>query len=390
LQNLREIAATANKDSLVLIDEIGSGTDPTEGGALAAALLETLTERGACTIATTHHGALKRFAHETRLVENGAMEFDQETLTPTYRFKAGIPGSSYAVQMASRMGFEKEFLDRAREMMGDEQSSLERLIIELEASSQRNRWEAQGLAEEKARLHAMVTEYQQKIAGLSEEIRLRKRQAVAEAGAVLTTANAAIEEAIREIRERSASKESIHAAHERISEIQQDVARMERDLTPEAPVVEAGEFNVGSIVRLVDGVEIGEITALSSDKSVATVLFGNVKMKVPLGNLIPSGNRPRPDMSRTPHQEERPGEVSGNLDLRGMTGDEAIPLVDKLIDEAVLAGLHRVDIIHGKGTGALRKRVSEFLSHHPRVSFFRLGEWNEGGTGATVVELRDE
>jgi DNA mismatch repair protein MutS2 len=388
LRNLKEIAATADGDSLVLIDEIGSGTDPTEGGALAASFLESLTQRGALTIATTHHGALKRFAYETPSVENGAMEFDQETLTPTYRFRAGIPGSSYAVEMAQRMGFERPMVERARALMGSEQTSLERLLVELEAIMQRNRRDQHSLMEERTRVDGLIQEYDQKIAGLTDEIRRSKRQAVEEARAILANANASIEEAVRSIREGSASKESIRAARERIHEVRDDLSSMERENSPAGAISTWEHLSVGDLVRLAEGEEIGEITDISPD--LATVIFGHVKMKVPLENLRPSGKLPRAEKPISVAAEERPHRVARDIDLRGMTGDEAIPLVDKLIDEAVLAGLHRVDIIHGKGTGALRKRVSEFLAQHPRVSAFRPGEWNEGGLGATVVELRDE
>jgi DNA mismatch repair protein MutS2 len=145
---------------------------------------------------------------------------------------------------------------------------------------------------------------------------------------------------------------------------------------------------VGTHVRLREGSDTGEITSIAADGRTAVVVFGHVKMRVPVTDLRPTRARP----SHRPIQvesNEKPSAPETELDIRGMTGDEALPLVDKFIDDAILAGLHRIDIIHGKGTGALRKKVTEFLSQHPRVKGHRLGEWNEGGTGATVVELTE-
>ncbi len=387
LAHLREIASEADRDSLVLIDEIGSGTDPAEGGAIAAAVLERLTSCGAFTVATTHQGFLKVFAHQTQGAGNGAMEFDQKTLTPTYRFRSGVPGSSYALDMADRIGFDTDLLARARALLGEEESKLESLIGELESSSQNYRKEVEAVLSERRKLQELTSRYESRISALTVETKEVKRKALEEARRIVDQANAVIEKSVRAIREKGAERETVRTVREEVSAMKAKIAAGQSEVAEPAPPPEALE--AGSAVQLAGGGDTGEILSVAPDGKTAVVVFGNLKMRVAIGDLRPSRQRPAAAPAR-PQQPEKPAEVLRDLDLRGMTGDEAIPLVDKFLDTAMLAGLHRVDIIHGKGTGALRKKITEFLSHHPRVKTFRLGEWNEGGTGATVVELSEQ
>ncbi len=389
LRHLKDFAGHADRDSLVLIDEIGSGTDPGEGGALAAAILEWLTHRGAYTVATTHHGFLKVFAYETEGVENGAMEFDQATLTPTYRFRSGIPGSSYALEMAQRLGFEDLLMRRSRELLGHQQAKLDTLIAELEASAQRYRKDMETMAAERAQLDGLIGNYEEKISSLSREIKEQKRRAVEEAERIVQRANATIERSVREIRETRAAPEAVKSVRAEVSQLKEELSAQRREVAESIEPEMTLTLDVGSHVRLQEGSDPGEIVSLAPDGKTAVVVFGNVKMRVPVTDLRAARQRPAQRPVRT-EGTEKPSAPETELDIRGLTGDEALPMVDKFIDDAVLAGLHRIDIIHGKGTGALRKKVTEFLSQHPRVKAHRLGEWNEGGTGATVVELTEE
>ena len=391
LANLKTIVNKADKHSLVLIDEIGTGTDPAEGGAIAAAVLERLTARRAITIATTHHGALKAFAHETEGVENGAMEFNPENLSPTYRFRSGVPGSSYALEMADRLGFPGDLMERARALLGGQHMRLDSLLQELEASAQEHRATTEELREIKARAEQLASEYAERLQTLTRETREIKRKAADEARSIVERANAVIEQSVREIREHNAGKDVVRAAREEVSKLRAVVQETERETEPEVSEdqLPAGTLVQGSTVTLQDKTETGEIAALSPDGKTATVVFGSVKMRVPVSELRAGRKRPSSRPASRPLIPDRHDEVPRELDLRGMTGDEALPLIDKFIDDAILAGLHRIDIIHGKGTGALRRKVTDFLSTHPRVRSFRLGEWNEGGVGATVVELAD-
>jgi DNA mismatch repair protein MutS2 len=390
LGHLKEITSLADADSLVLIDEIGTGTDPSEGGAIAAAVLEYLTARGAMTIATTHHGALKVFAHETPGIQNGAMEFDQVTLTPTYRFRPRVPGSSYAIEMADRLGFRPALMARAREFLGGAHMKLEALIQELEATAQEHRKELQAAIAERTRAAALASEYETKKAALAAELREMKRTAVEEARDIVDRANAIIEKSVKEIREHGASREAVRAAREEIQTARESIARQEASMPQPPPAAVSTAIAAGSVVTLSGQNDPGEVISISADGKSAVVVFGIVKLRVPAADLRPSARKIPVQRTAGPVIPDRDGPVPRELDLRGMTADEAFPLIDKFIDDAILAGLTRIDVIHGKGTGALRKKVSEFLSRHPRVRSFRLGEWNEGGVGATVVELHEQ
>ncbi len=389
LRNLQAITVGANARSLVLIDEIGTGTDPAEGGAIAAAVLELLTARKAVTVATTHHGSLKLFAHETPGVVNGAMEFDQETLRPTYRFKAGVPGSSYAVEMAERLGFPQTLMDRARALLGGQHLRLDALLQELEATAQQNRKESDALASERRAVDEQARQYGERMRLLNQEVRDLKRAAAEEARQIVERANAVIEHSVREIREQKADRMVVKIARQDIERLRADVDRVVEETAPDASDERGETVQQGDTVSLIGRTDTGEVVSLSSDGQTATVVFGIVKIRVPASDLRRARARSSARSIPAPVMPDRPENVSQELDLRGMTGDEALPLIDKFIDEAILAGLHRIDLIHGKGTGALRKRVTEFLSTHPRVRSHRLGEWNEGGTGATVVDLAE-
>ena len=389
LASLKIIAEHADQGSLVLIDEIGAGTDPSEGGAIAAVLLEELTRRNAVTIATTHQGSLKLFAHETPRVENGAMEFDQKTLTPTYRFRAGVPGSSYALEMAQRLGFSAALMERSRARLGEQHTKLDTLIAELESATQETRKELASVLEERQRLEALVREYQEKHGKLSGEIRELKKKAAEEASQIIGRANAVIENSIREIRERNADRSALSKIREEVASVRNEIAAQQATLTSVPTEATEEEISPGSYVTIAEGGDVGEIASISPDRKTAVVIFGAVKMRVPFADVRSARKRTPGRIQRRESTMEKPEVIAQDLDIRGMTGDEALPLVDKFIDGAILAGLTRIDIIHGKGTGALRKKVTDFLGSHPRVKSYRLGEWNEGGTGATIVDLSE-
>lgn len=381
LVQMKQVLEEADADSLALIDEIGAGTDPAEGGALAAAILEDLTRRGCLTIATTHHGMLKAFAHETPHISNASMEFDQQTLQPTYRFRPEVPGSSYALELGSRLGLPSSIITAARGLVGEEKVRLEQLLIDLERQSQLYQQQIKEVSEERDRLDTLVQSYEQKIASLQKELKAIRSQAVAEAEQILQGAKALVERSVKEIRESGAEKSTVKHVREELEKLHHDIAAKRPEELPE----QAEAINVGDPVRLHNGTEVGEVVELKG--AMATVLWGNARLKVD-----------RKDLRRERRRSTTTGQADGGfylpegkpeVDLRGMMGEEAVSTVQQFLDNALLTGLHRVDIIHGKGTGVLRKRIAEFLKTYPHVKSFRLGEWNEGGSGVTVVELAD-
>jgi DNA mismatch repair protein MutS2 len=380
LLRMRDILLGANQRCLVLVDEIGAGTDPAEGGALAASILTELTKRGSITVATTHHGMLKAFAHETAGVSNASMEFDQETLKPTYRFRFGVPGSSYALELAKRLELPLPVLNMAREFVGEEKVKLENLITELERQSQDYRGQIQQVSSERDRLNSLVQAYEQKTKDLRHEMQVMRKQAVEEAKEIVRGAQSLIERAVKEIRESSAEKTIVQSARESVQQMRKKI----EELAIDEPPATQEELRLGDIVRSKDTSQEGEIVEMKPP--LGTVLIGSTKLKVRLDTLQKVKPRPGSSVSGAVSSIYVP-EGKNEIDLRGLLGDEAIAQVERFLDDAVVAGLHRVDIIHGKGTGALRKRISEFLKTYPHIKAFRLGEWNEGGSGVTVVEF---
>lgn len=378
LASLRAILQGASDRSLVLIDEIGAGTDPVEGDALAASLLQHLLNVGALTIATTHHSSLKVFAHRTPGMANASMEFDQQHLRPTYRFCFGIPGSSYALELAQRMELDPRILREARAMLGDQTTTLESLIASLQQQLSIAREAAAEARAKESRLTQLVDSYEQKLADVRNEIRDLRQAAREEVRKMVAEGQATIERTVRSIRESSAQKDIAKQARDALRSITREL-----DETPDTEPVPVS-LHVGQSVRLKGTSPEGEITAING--SLATVLWENGTMKVRLHELEPA---PQRDAGRTDATFALP-EVTSELDLRGLTGDEAANKVQHFLDDAYVAGLHRVDIIHGKGTGALRRRIADLLKGYPHVKSFRLGQWNEGGSGVTVVELGGE
>ncbi|MDH7515502.1 MAG: endonuclease MutS2 [Bacteroidota bacterium] len=391
IERLARITRTADERSLVLIDEIGTGTDPAEGSALGAAILEELTRKGAHVIATTHHGMLKAFAHEHPAMRNAAMEFDARSLLPTYRFRAGLPGSSYAFEISRRHGLDPRIIDRARHFLATRSDALENLLAEVERRAQElgDRVRESEKAEREYRKAA--EEYERRLEAFRREVREMRREAMVEAERLLQSANSAIENAVREIRESQARKEVVRRAHEEVDEIRRAVREGLEDLALETPISHRSEdretpFHPGDFVVIAgEPARIGVVIQEPRGGKVA-VAFGSVKMRVDIDRLEhvepPPTSHPMPTLSPT-------NNTRNEIDIRGMYGDEAVASLDTYLAEAYAAGYRRVDIIHGKGTGTLRKRVQEFLRTIPFVESFRLGEWNEGSSGVTVVFFKE-
>lgn len=386
LVNINTIMKEAEQTSLVLIDEIGAGTDPTEGSALAEAILEELTKRKTHTLVTTHHGTLKAFAHETAGIENGAMEFDHHTLKPTYRFISGVPGSSYALEMAKRIGLPETLIQRSIYFRGETTHSLENLLAEIETKQQILDDEIKVIQEERRSLENLISEYSAKNKSLQKEIKQLKAKAVDEAKAIIANANKQIEQTIQQIREEGASKKIIKQTQSTIEQIKTTHSSLTKEFEIDENTHLDEFFLIGDKVRLKNSTEVGEIIEAVGEKHF-NVLFGQFKIKVLKTNLIKVTTKHSVHQQSTNinlHTEKPLREI----DLRGTTGEEAEILLDKFIDTAILYGLNRLDIIHGKGTGSLQKKVSGYLKRHTHVKSFRLGEWNEGGYGVTVVELK--
>ncbi|MEM6337956.1 MAG: Smr/MutS family protein, partial [Bacteroidota bacterium] len=404
---LRHMVKHADANTLILIDEAGTGTDPEEGGALAQAALEAFAEVDARVIVTTHHGALKAFAHETPAVENGSMQFDPDTLSPTYRFQAGIPGSSYAFEIATRMKLPNPVVARARELVGEQTSALEDLIAQLEARTaelERQLDESQRAKREAKQTQQKYEDLRQKLNENRDEI---EAKALAQAEAIVKGANSRIERTVREIKEAEAEREATQLARERMEQFKQSVVNRKKKVdrkrtrTPKAskPKPKAqngapprGPIEVGDQVVLDNGSATGEVMTIEGKE--AEVAFGAMRSRVKLKRLTKvAGPRRQQVQIRTASSvsKGRP-QLRGlrarpSIDVRGQRVDEAISSVTQLLDDAVVANLETVRILHGKGTGALRLAIQEHLAASPDVASFDEAHPEHGGAGVTEVRL---
>jgi len=387
LLSLKEIDEQADNHSLVLIDEIGAGTDPEEGMALATALLEKLTTSGALTLVTTHHSVLKTFAYHCAKVANASMEFDLATLKPTYRFRIGIPGSSYAFEIARRIGVSEALIAASRQRVGQQKDQLEGLILELEAKMQRYQTLAEAADVKETEYRGLAKLYKERSEALRKEEKQLKRKAAEEASEILQSANSAVEQAIQEIKKNQAEAEAIRFAKHTLTEQRERVAKVLTQTKEETPLAPR-EIQVGDQV-LWKGIASPAVLMSKPDKQGRVVLQADgAKLKAPMAELV-LVEHPQPKRSGMVMVHlDKPAGFKTELDLRGLRAEEALENVEHFFDEAMLAGFHELRIIHGKGTGKLRAAIKEFLAGHPAVKGMRLGSWNEGDSGVTIVELK--
>jgi DNA mismatch repair protein MutS2 len=392
LRNLGEILAAATAASLVLVDELGSGTDPVEGAALGGAILEALTRRGTLTVATTHLGALKLLATDDDAIINASLQFDEVALAPTYRLIKGIPGRSYGLGIARRLRLPADVLDAAEARLPAGERDLAALLADLELReatlAERERVQAETGAEVE-RHRADILERESALRGAERSAERRARQ---EARDVLMRARAEVEEAIRELRAASAERLETAAreARRRIEHrAAEESAAVEALAEPDEPARTPGlegALEVGDVVAVatLDGRE-GRVVALRDVE--ATVAVGSLKLTVPRQALERRRTREEQRARTIPLLDLPEETLPTDLDLRGMRADEIEPLVVQAVDQAVRADLRSLRIIHGKGTGALRARVAEMLRADARIRGFRLGAHNEGGSGVTIAEF---
>jgi len=386
-----EILQQAQAGDLVLMDEIGSGTDPEAGAALAMAILQELTQRRCTTIVTTHHGALKTFAHETSGAANGSMAFDGETLRPTYQFRPGVPGASYAFEIAERLGLQKEVIAAASQWVGQEKGNIENLLAELDHKLIEQRETAEKLKREETRFTALAKLYEERTATLKAQERELKQKALAESEAILQRANAAVEKAVRDIREQAASREAIQHAKKELLAVQTEIVQEKRQIVKEPPAPEKPLQEVRPGMKVNWRKQNTIATVLEAPDASRRVLIevGTLRARVPLSELQ-SHDAPTPQKLEALARLtsfETPATLP-EIDLRGSRVDEALAIVDKFLDEALLAGWNEVRLIHGKGTGALRQNIWNFLKKHPQILRFHEAAMGEGDYGVTVVKLK--
>jgi DNA mismatch repair protein MutS2 len=383
VKQIRRVLDEADARSLVLLDELGAGTDPDEGAALAQAILEELAERGALVVATTHLEPLRSFASTSPRARNASVEFDAATLAPTFRLVYDRPGQSWALAIAARLGLAPDLVARAERHRSEHARRLSELLAQLDA---RNRTEADR-ARELDRREAETTARLAAAHEIEREAERRARttleRAKTEAAALLADIRRAVTAEWDRLKRSERSRSTLQETRKRLQDATARVAPVPPAAPPDAAPLAPGMTVTAEHLGL-----RGELVALAGD--YATVQAGTVTVRVPLSALrraeAPTPTRVRPTPPVVPEVAVR--SIDRELLLLGKTTDEARDLVEQYLDDAFMAGLPTVRLVHGKGTGALRKAVRTLLAEHPLVESFRDGEPSEGGAGATVAALR--
>ena len=400
MTNTVSIINSVTPNCLVLFDELGAGTDPTEGAALAMAIIQLLHKMNVRTVVTTHYSELKVYALSTEGVENACCEFDVETLRPTYRLLIGIPGKSNAFAISKKLGLPDYVIDSAKEFISSENVKFEDVITDLEISkktvvyeqerAEQFRKEAERLKNEVEKQRAKINDQREKIlADARNEARMVYQQAKEESDRIIKEMNKAM-------REKSANQNKMN---EKRSELKSKVAKMDEAISKAqkkkvAAVKPIQNLKAGDNVYVVSFDKTGVALSAPDSNGDVMVQTGNMKLKVPLNELTyyEPKKEPKSNASRNISTKVRAGKsqyIASEIDCRGQNVEEGLGNIDKYLDDAFLAGLKTVTIIHGKGTGVLRAAVQKYLRTNPHVRTFRPGVYGEGEMGVTIVELKN-
>lgn len=385
LTNLKNILSVSDENTLVLLDEVGTGTDPTEGSALASAVLLKLRDKGALVFASTHHGSLKLIANSESGFINAAMEFDHEQLKPTYKFKLGIPGSSYAFEIARRIGVDEKLIDTAAGMMDSDKLKLEVFLSEIEAKSNRLEEKLKHIEIENTRLTGLSDLYKTNIGRLEKEKSEILKKAKSDAEDFLKTVNKKVESTIKEIRESGAQKNVIKETKKIIDELKAEAQNL---YSPEVVTeINISDFRVGNFVKIQETSTQGRILQIDSARNKALIESGSIKMQVNLSELV-IANASKETKAENHHHNLQNIIPQHRLDIRGRKPEEVDFEIIKFLDDSYMNGQDRIEILHGKGTGALKKTVKDILDKHEKVKNYYFAPIEFGGEGITIVELK--
>lgn len=386
---LRDVLSECDHEALILIDEICAGTDPAEGGALAAGILDSALARGACFVVTTHQSSPKQYALTSSRITNASLAFDEERMQPTFRFLYGVPGNSYAFDLSRTVGLPEVVLRRAQEYLGNRHNELEQSI----SAMQQFRNEAEQHALQAAREHQasekLRKEYEERLSDLKAKKSKEIESARIKAAEILEGANALIENTIREIREQQKSIAEVKTA---FNEKRQQLTHREKGehSNTDSSATDT-DITVGTMVRIEGTASVGTVEAIDA-KGNAVVHVNGITMRVQRAKLEPTSEKAQAPVKRkaavrSSTEAEKVAVPAMTLDLRGQRAEEALRALEVFVDSAVVRSLPFVSIIHGKGTGALREVVHRFLEQQHGIRSFRLGSIPEGGDGVTIVEL---
>lgn len=398
MSNIVDILKEVDHQSLVLLDELGAGTDPTEGAALAISVLEKLKAYGACTIATTHYNELKKYALSTEGVENGSMEFDVKTLSPTYRLLTGIPGKSNAFEISRKLGLSEEIIDRASQLLERGDIRFEEVLDAIE----RDKKQAEEERMEAARLLNDMRKQQSDMEKRRQQLDLDEQKIISrakeEARDILKEARDTAGEVSRELRKLN-KIDSLGERNKRFDKNRRKLKEAEDRVSEnlirrvnQSPV-DAADLKIGDRVRVLTLDQIGEVLSMPDSKGDLTVKVGIMKANINIRDLMVT--QQEKDDSKTGKSKygnlykAKAQTISSSVNVQGENLEDALMDVDKYLDDAYIAGLKEVTIIHGRGEGVLKEGLRKTFRNHKHVKEFRKGRYNEGGDGVTIVTLKE-
>jgi DNA mismatch repair protein MutS2 len=391
LMSMKHFTQFANKKTILFIDEFGTGTEPQFGGAIAESILLALAKLGTYGVITTHYGNLKQLADKQQGLVNGAMRYDVEKLEPLYQLEIGKPGSSFALEIASKIGLSKEIVAYAKEQIGEERVRYDRLLTQLENEKNQYALLLKEVKEKDRLLEAKLKEYGQLKDTLEQTKKQYIQEAKVEAKTLLDQANKKIESVIREIKEGKAEKEVTKSLRKELDVFKEEVKpEKEAVQDPEIQVVE-GQIQVGDWVRLKDNGAIGEVLLLKSKD--AELLIGDLKSTVKVSRLEKiakaTAKKELKSMEKRGSYQttSKMMDYSPNLDLRGRRGEEVLPLIQTFIDEGYMLGVKNLRIVHGKGDGILREVTRNLLRTMSQVGKLEDEHADRGGAGVTLITL---
>lgn len=399
MKNIIEILANADSNSLVLFDELCAGTDPTEGAALAISILTSLHKLRVTTVATTHYSELKIFALSTEGVQNACCEFDVATLAPTYRLLIGIPGKSNAFAISGKLGLPQYIIDDAKESLASEDVAFEDVISDLEKSRVTIEREKLELEEYKKEVEDLKNQLKAKNERLDERSDNILQKAREEASAILREAKETADDAIRKLNKANAAGMSVTELEKQRQRIKDNINKVDkgRVLKSQAPARQhkASDFHIGDRVHVASLNLDGTVHTLPNQKGELNVTIGIMNYNVNMSDLtiIEEASEMRKLKQKSSGigklKMSKTASISPEINLIGMTSDEAIMTLDKYLDDAFLSHISPVRIVHGKGSGILRNAVHNYLKRQKHVKSFRLGSFGEGDYGVTIVEFKD-
>ena len=389
LQNMKYFLDKANEQTLILIDEFGSGTDPKMGGAIAEAVLKGLNERKIFGLVTTHYGNLKMFAYRTEGIVNGCMNFDSENLKPTYQLTVGRPGSSYAFEIATSVGLNRDVLKYAKKRIGENEQAVDELLVDLQREKQEYDEKLKEIGEKQGLLERLIKQYDDQV----KDIEFRRKKMKLDAKELELQKNSQTNQELKVLLKELKQEKNVEKAQQIVQEVRIQQNRLSaefntlsEDVYTAIPALEK-PILVGSTVKMRAGSATGIVESM--DKKDAVLRMGEMRVTVKLRALIAVGEQL--DIKRTPSVNtdaiSRSATFDGKVDLRGMSMLDADKALEEFMDRAVVSSANSVHIVHGKGNGVLRKVVKNKLREYKQVRKFFHPEHNEGGDGATVVEF---